>query len=129
MIIESQGRITITGSIMGTLTGRFSGHYSSSKHALEAFSDALALEMAQFDVQVSVIEPGNYNSAIDASAQQRMLEKNYAKDMSLYHEEFKQWIADPWTRDEFKDPDKVAEAVVHALFAEQPLPPLYGRTQ
>ena len=35
-----------------------------SKHAVEAFTDSLAREMEKFGVQVSVVEPGNYNSAI-----------------------------------------------------------------
>ena len=33
-----------------------------SKHAVEAFTDSLAQEMAPLGVQVSVVEPGNYNA-------------------------------------------------------------------
>jgi NAD(P)-dependent dehydrogenase (short-subunit alcohol dehydrogenase family) len=62
LIIESQGRITMTGSISGILSGTFIGPYSMSKHAVEAYTDSLAGEMEKFDVQVSVVEPGNYAS-------------------------------------------------------------------
>ena len=33
-------------------------HYSASKWAMEGLSEALAQEMAEFNVQVSIIEPG-----------------------------------------------------------------------
>jgi NAD(P)-dependent dehydrogenase (short-subunit alcohol dehydrogenase family) len=33
-----------------------------TKHALEAYTDSLAQEMALFDVKVSAINPGNYKS-------------------------------------------------------------------
>jgi len=48
------------------------GPYSMSKHALEAYNDTLAPEMARFDVGVSAIEPGNYKSDISMSASSRM---------------------------------------------------------
>lgn len=56
MIIESKGRITTIGSIAGTLSGRFSGQYSMTKHAIEAYTDSLAAEMLKFDAHVSVID-------------------------------------------------------------------------
>jgi NAD(P)-dependent dehydrogenase (short-subunit alcohol dehydrogenase family) len=55
MIIESKGRITTTGSISGFGAWPMGGPYTMSKHAIEAYGDTLALEMAQFDVKVSII--------------------------------------------------------------------------
>ncbi len=72
LIVASKGRITTIGSISGILTGPHSGAYSMSKHAVEAFADVLAAEMAPRGVQVSVVEPGNYNSEISRSAATRM---------------------------------------------------------
>ena len=43
MIIESQGRISTIGSISGNGSGRFFSQYSMSKHAMEAFTDTLAI--------------------------------------------------------------------------------------
>ena len=68
LIIESKGRITTIGSIGGIVSGAFWGPYSMSKHAIEAYTDALAEEMKQFDVQVSIIEPGRYNSEFSKNA-------------------------------------------------------------
>jgi len=123
MIIESKGRISTIGSISGTLAGQYSGQYSMSKHAIEAYTDALAAEMAPLGVGVSVIEPGNYNSAIGESAKARMLKKNkeYAQKGSAFAEAFNAWLERDWDRTKYKNPDEVAEAALHAMFAEDPL--------
>ena len=47
LIIESQGRIVNISSISGVLDWTMGGPYSMSKHAIEAFNDTLALEMAR----------------------------------------------------------------------------------
>jgi NAD(P)-dependent dehydrogenase (short-subunit alcohol dehydrogenase family) len=123
MIIESQGRISTVGSISGILSGRFSGHYSMSKHAVEAFTDSLAAEMDPLGVHISVIEPGNYNSAIAISAQNRMRAKQgeYAQEGSPFAEAFSEWIERDWDRSIYKEPDEVAAAALHAMSADEPL--------
>jgi len=82
----TQARITTIGSISGILSGQFSGPYSMSKHAIEAYTDSLATEMTKFDVHVSVIEPGNYDSAIADTARSRMTDDNYFDEDSYYAE-------------------------------------------
>lgn len=123
MIIESGGRISTIGSISGTLAGRYSGQYSMSKHAIEAYTDSLAVEMAPLGVEVSVIEPGNYNSAIGETAKERMRKKNrdYAQKGSPFAEAFSEWLDSDWDRTKYKNPDEVAEAALHAMFADKPL--------
>jgi NAD(P)-dependent dehydrogenase (short-subunit alcohol dehydrogenase family) len=121
MIIESKGRIATIGSISGINTSRFSGQYSMSKHAVEAYTDALALEMEKFDVQVSVIEPGNYDSAIGATAQKRMSGKLSAEDSPNYSEELTEWMGGSWERSKYKKPDEVSEAAMHAMSDDKPL--------
>lgn len=103
LIVAEKGRITTIGSISGVLAARNSGVYSMSKHAIEAFTDSLAAEMAPLGVHVSVIEPGNYNSEIGRSAARRL-----GVDPRL---------AD---RSRFKPPDEVADAVAQALFEPSP---------
>jgi len=120
LIIESQGRITTIGSISGILSGKFAGHYSMSKHAIEAYTDSLAAEMERFGVAVSVIEPGNYRSEITASAFARMTSEDYAIGESLYADEFGSWSEQMPDRDRYKEPDEVAEAAMHALFGAEP---------
>ena len=121
MIIESKGRITTVGSISGILSGQFSGPYSMSKHAIEAYTDSLATEMAKFDVHVSVIEPGNYDSAIADTALARMSDDEYFDEDSYYAEEMKEWFNRPWDRSQYKGPEAVAEAAVDAMFGDSPV--------
>jgi NAD(P)-dependent dehydrogenase (short-subunit alcohol dehydrogenase family) len=84
LIIESKGRITTTGSISGILSRQFYGPYSMSKHAMEAFTDSLAAEMNKFDVKVSIIEPGGFNSKIGTTTFDRMKANGFNFDDSLY---------------------------------------------
>ena len=120
LIIEEKGRITTIGSISGILSRQFSGQYSMSKHAIEAYTDSLAKEMERFEVKVSVIEPGNYHSEIGNSAMQRMAEKEYAQQGSPYAEDLKKMMERPSDRTQYKDPDEVAQATLHALFDANP---------
>ncbi len=120
LIIESKGRITTTGSISGILSGRFAGPYSMSKHAIEAFTDSLAREMEKFGVQVSVVEPGNYNSVIFDTLLKRMERRGQTQDESLYQEEFEKLLQGASDRPKDKEPDEVSAAFLHALFDPDP---------
>ena len=121
MIIESKGRISTIGSISGILTGNFSGPYSMSKHAIEAYTDGLAREMQKFGVEVSVIEPGNYDSDIAKTAVAKMFADNKSFEGSRYEEELTAWARRPSDRSMYKSPEEVAEAAVHAMSSESPL--------
>ena len=120
MLIESKGRITTIGSISGTLASPMFGPYSMSKHAVEAFTDALAREMQKFDVKVSVIEPGNYKSDIAMGIRDRMKKRGQSTENSLYKEELESRLSTPVDRSEYKEPEAVAIAVEHALFDTSP---------
>lgn len=120
LIIESKGRIITTGSIAGVLSGFFSGPYAMTKHAVEAYTDALAAEMQKFGVEVSVIEPGNYNSRISQSRIERLLASGETGEGSLYEDEIREMLDDPRDRSRFKEPDEVSAAAVHALFDPKP---------
>ena len=52
------GKIINNSSIGGQLYGPLGGWYYASKHALEALSDALRLEVKPFGIDVIIIEPG-----------------------------------------------------------------------
>ena len=120
LIIESRGRIATIGSIAGTISGPFFGPYAMSKFAMEAYTDALAPEMERFGVQVSVIEPGNYRSQISKTGRARAGEMDDAKKISPYAEDYKRGLEGSADRSQYKDPDEVANAAVHALFSDQP---------
>ena len=91
-----------------------------SKHAIEAYTDSLAREMRKFDVQVSVIEPGNYNSDIMNTLRRRMERRGQTVEGSLFEQELQQFMDRPADRSRYKEPDEVSAAVLHALFDENP---------
>ncbi|HSA62445.1 MAG TPA: SDR family oxidoreductase [Nitrospiraceae bacterium] len=58
LLRQSRGRIVNMGSIAGRAAMPLMGPYSASKFALEALTDALRLELQQWGIQVSIVEPG-----------------------------------------------------------------------
>lgn len=120
LVIESKGRISTIGSISGIGSGRFFSQYSMSKHAMEAFTDTLATEMERFGVEVSVIEPGNYDSKIVETAYKRMQAKGYFDNDSPYAEDLKAFMEWPADRSIYKAPDDVADAALHAMSSNDP---------
>lgn len=122
MIIESQGRIINISSISGTLSGAMAGVYSMSKHALEAYTDSLAAEMHTLGVKVSAIEPGNYKTNIFHNRCDRMLATGYDPKDSYWQDYAAHVVETCKNRPVLTDPepDQVADAVLHALFADTP---------
>ncbi len=121
LIIKSKGRISTIGSIAGIASGSFIGPYSMSKSAMETYTDSLAVEMKKFDVQVSIVEPGNFNSKVIENMKKRIAKNKSNNKKSLFTEEMKgleQYF--PTDRSIFQTPDAVSEAVVHALFSDVP---------
>jgi len=55
---KRRGTIVNVSSVAGKIAIPFAAPYCSSKHALEAFSDALRVEVAPFGIRVAVIEAG-----------------------------------------------------------------------
>ena len=119
LLIESQGRIMTVSSIAGILSGPFSGAYSMSKHGVEAYTDALAAELARFDVAVAAVEPGNYKSQIVASMVKRMEETGYSAENSRYGSML-DLISGPLDRSQYKEPDNVALAALDFLSSDSP---------
>ncbi len=103
LITAQKGRIITIGSISGILASPDLPAYSMSKHAMEAFTDSLAAQMKGTGVQVSVVEPGNYDSRIGVNAAKREGSDNSRADRSKY-----------------KKPDEVAAAVAQALSEANP---------
>lgn len=57
------GHIINVSSILGLTTVPGWGLYSAGKFALNAMSEALAAELAEFDVKVSIVEPGYFRTS------------------------------------------------------------------
>ncbi len=62
------GRIINISSVAGKVGMPTGGWYHASKHALEAYSDALRLETARFGIRVTLVEPGPIKTEWDDTA-------------------------------------------------------------
>ena len=121
-IIESQGRIVNISSISGTLSGPLYGVYSMSKHALEAYTDSLAIEMDILGVKVIGVEPGNYKTNIFHNRCDRMMARGYSAEGSRFEAFVAPRVEQCKNRpvDTDPEPHQVADAVANALFSDQP---------
>jgi len=124
LVRQARGRIINMGSIAGLSTMPLMGPYSASKFALEAITDALRLEVQQWGIHVSIIEPGAITtpiwnkSAIEAAEREAAIETELrtlykpvvAAVRKVVGEASKRAIA----------PDAVARVVEEALTAPTP---------
>ena len=120
LLIENQGRVATTGSISGIGTWRLGGPYTMSKHAVEAYTDVLAIELASLGVEVAVVEPGNYKSEIMESMVARMREQGYSTEGSMAKEQLDRVLSGPADRGQYKEPDEVADAYLDFLSSDSP---------
>jgi NAD(P)-dependent dehydrogenase (short-subunit alcohol dehydrogenase family) len=58
------GHIINIGSLGGIVALPFQGVYSASKYAMEGMTAALSMEVKPFGIKVTVIEPGDFHTAI-----------------------------------------------------------------
>ena len=59
------GKIVLFSSINGLMGIPFQSAYTASKHAIEGYAECLAMEVAPFGIQVTLIEPGDHRSGSD----------------------------------------------------------------
>ncbi len=59
---QRSGRIINISSIAGRFAVPYQGMYSVAKSAVEAYSEALSLETSQFDIDVVIVQPGDFNT-------------------------------------------------------------------
>lgn len=110
------GRILLVGSLSGRAPIPFQAHYSASKAAIESLAFALANEIEPYQVSVSLIEPGDINTAFNDVMDwgEQDPDSPYAARLA---------ISEKTIRDSFPKspgPEVVADAVEHALTARRP---------
>ncbi|KAG7465744.1 hypothetical protein MATL_G00156740 [Megalops atlanticus] len=126
LVRASKGRLVFVSSIFAFFNCLTMGSYSVSKRGMEAFADCLRVEMASFDVKVSIIQPGNFGPATkivkDKTAgeiwdkldedQKTMFNRRY---IEVANEYFKSLCKEGST-----DSSRVIEAMVDAVTSPRP---------
>jgi NAD(P)-dependent dehydrogenase (short-subunit alcohol dehydrogenase family) len=85
---QKSGTIINFSSIGGLIGLPFQGFHSSTKFAIEGFSQALRMELRNFNVNVVVINPGDFNtqntkSRIKSMSKGGPYEKQFLKTLSI----------------------------------------------
>lgn len=126
LLRAARGRIVNVGSVSGRVAAPMMGPYSASKHAVEAISDVFRLELAPAGIYTSVIEPGSVRTPIWDKGARSFEEAKQTLSPEVfgrYQESFN--LIDKVVRRGKKygiDPERVADAILHALSAKRPRP-------
>ena len=120
MRAQHSGRIVNIGSISGKIVLPVSGPYCASKYALEAFSDAMRLELSPFGIFVVLIEPGNINTNFMQNAV-RKSDGALSNPDSPYKKLYENYLVfNERMRKVQADPSAVSAAVLKSLAAKRP---------
>ncbi len=114
---QGGGTIINFGSIGGFMGLPFQGYYSASKFAIEGFSEALRMEVKQFNIKVVVINPGDFHTNNSANRRNFIVSSDadpyqlqFEKTLSIIeNDEAKGWI-----------PEKLAKKLVKIVECGNP---------
>ena len=112
---QKQGKIITVGSILGLISLPNVAYYAASKHALEGYFKALRIELNQFNIKVSMVEPSGFKTNIGNSA------TNVKGDIKDY-DVFRQKITS-YTTAQFNDapgPEPVMNTVLKIINEKNP---------
>jgi NAD(P)-dependent dehydrogenase (short-subunit alcohol dehydrogenase family) len=120
----ASGRVVNIGSIAGRTAPPFMAPYAAGKHAIEAISESLRFEVADFGMKVACVEPGEIRTEIWAKADESLArlvgtldhetKTRYERHLDMLY---------GFTEEGSKKgipASKVADAVHHALTSNKP---------
>jgi NAD(P)-dependent dehydrogenase (short-subunit alcohol dehydrogenase family) len=117
---QSKGRIFNISSVAGIKGGPGATLYAASKFAVEGFSEALAVEVEQFGINVTLIEPGFFRTDFLDGSSMRPAEKqipDYAKTVAALQQRY-----ETNNHRQIGDPEKLAQVLL--ALVKHPQPPM-----
>jgi NAD(P)-dependent dehydrogenase (short-subunit alcohol dehydrogenase family) len=124
LLRANSGRLCLVSSNSGYLSTPFMGAYCASKFAVEALGDALRVELATWNIRVSLIEPGATATPIWEKSKvtnEAILARMPAECMELYAKEIALLRTEADKMAKTAAPVKtVTDCVVHSLTAANP---------
>lgn len=117
-----KGTIVNITSIAGKFTFPGNGPYAATKHAVEAFSDALRHEVAPFGIRVVAVRPAFVATEFNKVAKQMSdaIAGNAILEYQPIVERSTGGLGKMWAEVKPISPDEVAALIVDAAFAEKP---------
>ncbi len=126
MRAKGEGRIVNVSSIAGRASAPFVGHYTGAKHALEALSDALRMEVAGDGVQVVLVEPGGFKTGIWTEMENDI--ERHAGAGSRYTDAYRRSLQGQRMLEVIMgEPAACARVIGRAMTTRMPAQPLPGR--
>jgi NAD(P)-dependent dehydrogenase (short-subunit alcohol dehydrogenase family) len=122
LLRRARGRIVNMSSIAGFSATPVIGPYAASKHALEALTDVLRLELRPWGIHVAAVEPGRISTPIwqkSLAEAQQWIETYPPAAHKLYGPLIERALRSVGKRSAIPA-DTVAEVVAHALTAPKP---------
>jgi short-subunit dehydrogenase len=119
-----KGLIVNISSVVGKFVWPGNGYYASSKHALEAITDAVRHEVAPFGIKVVAIRPGPIATEFGQSAAQRSQDWKGRGDPAYgpVDEKIQTFFAQATQGDQVPGPGVVADIFMQILKNPDPLP-------
>lgn len=120
---SSDPRILFTGSAAGLLAKPMLSSYSASKFALESYVDVLRIELAPWNIQISIFEPGKikteiYKKSLEDAVKERALMSEL--EVSLYRPLLDVAMCNIKNADSMSsEVSEVVEVFLHALTAKK----------
>lgn len=129
MRAQGHGRIVQCSSSLGLVYMRWRGAYAATKHALEAFSDTLRLEMAGTGIEVVLIEPGPIGTKFRVNGRayfERYIDWQNSPRRGEYENRLIPRMYEDTGPDAFElPPAAVTAKLIRALEAKRPRPRYY----
>ncbi|GGH38579.1 short-chain dehydrogenase/reductase [Cribrihabitans marinus] len=129
MRAQGHGRIVQCSSTLGLVYMRWRGAYSATKHALEALSDTLRLELRDTGIKVVLIEPGPITTKLrekGIAPFERFIDWQASPCRDQYESHLLPRMYHPTGKDTFElPPSAVTAKLARALEARNPSPRYY----
>ena len=117
MVAKGSGRVIIVSSIAGVLSAPTFGPYSMTKHALEAMGKAMRGELAPLGIDVTLLNPGPYQTGFNDRMASSMWEWFGDTSVNASASDLFRSIGDMVTTGQM-DPAEVAQRMVELVEAE-----------
>lgn len=121
---QGHGRIVQCSSSLGLVYMNWRGAYAATKHALEALSDTMRIELALAGIHVSLIEPGPITTDFRRKGIayfERYVDWENSPRRAAYEAQILPRLYGPPSKDPFElPPSAVTKTLIHAVESPRP---------
>lgn len=117
---QHNGRIVNVASIAGRMTLYLGAWYHASKYALEAFSDALRMEVKPFGIDVSIVEPGGIRTDWGLVAADNLIASSCGSVYEKHAVNQAGLMRNAYSGNMLSKPELIAGAIVKAVSSRRP---------